>query len=135
MVLRTDDDVHASARKTRVDEGATDLFLLAPNKLDVNVVGPLELHASNTIIVLTAQYPTVVARLDDGQTSQVLHKDEAGNGESAEWSAEEDGELEASLGREPSVGATPAPCKLERREGDDRCRKRCQQTLIPGVFF
>jgi hypothetical protein len=74
-------------------------------------------------MVLTAQYPTVAARLDDSQTSQVLHKDEAGNGESAEWGAEENGELKASLGREPGIGTTPASCELECREGDDRCRK------------
>lgn len=132
---RTDDNVHVPARKARVDEDATYLLLLAPGQLDVHVVGPLELHALRTAIVVVvvpaAQDLSVAARVEDGQADQILHKDEARRWESAEWGADVDGELEASLGRKPGVGSATTTCELERREGDDRRRKRCQKSRVP----
>lgn len=125
---RTDDDVHVPARKTRVDEDAADFFLrVPPGQFNVDVIGPFEPDTSATV---TAQHSPVPACVDDGETSQVLHKHQAGSRESAEWCTDEERELKAPFRREPGVGSAAPPCELECGQGDDRGRKRRQETRI-----
>jgi hypothetical protein len=125
---RTDDDVHVPARKTRVDEDAADFFLVAPRQFNVDVIGPFE---PDTSAAVTAQHSPVPACVDDGETSQVLHEHQARCRESAEWCTNEERELEAPFWREPGVGSAAPPRELECGQGDDRGRKRRQETRIP----
>ena len=116
MTQRTDDDVYVPVREARIDQYTTDLLLPAARPLsrgrgghvDVHVVRPLESHPCAR---LPAQRALVAARADDGQSDKILHEDEAMRGENrrAQRRADEDGELQAPRGREPRVGAAPAP--------------------------
>lgn len=134
---RTDDNVHVPVRETRIDQDTADLFLLATRlrgQIDVHVVGPFEPHARTPF---GTQRPLIATRVDDGQPDEVLHEDEARRGERrrrcSQRRADEDRELQATRWREPCVGAAAAPCELERREGDDRCRERRQEARISAI--
>ena len=125
---RTDDDIHVSARKTRVDEDTADFFHhVTRRQLNVNVVGPFELHTCAVV----AQHSPVPACVDDSKSGKILHKHQARCRESAEWYTDEERELEAPFWREPGVGSAAPPCELECGQRDDRRRMRGQDMRIP----
>lgn len=113
---RTDDDIRVPVREARIDKDTADFFLLAARarrwQVDIHVIGPLQPHACTP---LGAQRALVAACAYDGKPNEVLYKDEAGRGEarSAQWRADEDGELQASRWREPRVGAAAAARELK----------------------
>ena len=138
---RTDDNVHVPVPETRRDQDTADLFLLATRprgQIDVHVVGPFEPHARTSF---GTQRPLIAARVDDGQSGEVLHECKARCGERRcqcrcrcmQRRADEDRELQATRWREPRVGAAAAPCELERGEGDDRCRERRLEARISAI--
>lgn len=125
---RTDDDVHITARKTRIDEDAADFsHHVTPRELNVDIIRPFELNTSGVV----AQHSPVPACVDDGKTSKILHKHQARCRESSEWCTDEERELEAPFRREPCIGSAAPPCELKCSQRDDRRRKRRLETRIP----